>query len=227
MNASYIVYAENILKATREARASLKRIIYIGSTGIYTGLPSRSAEDKRTAEGLIKNSSVPYTILRPTMVYGTAKDRNIFRLISFLYRYPLFPVFGKGNNLVQPVYIDDVVGAVIRAVDTPETAKKSYNIGGPSSLAYNELIDITARKLGKRVARVHIPIGASLCVARAVRTVAGRFPVSDEQILRLSENKDVDITDASRDFGYAPLSFQDGVEREVDLFLRTRANHHK
>lgn len=221
INASYIVYAGNILKAASESGARLKRIIYIGSTGIYTKLPSRSASDKRSAEELIKNSSVPYTVLRPTMVYGTAKDRNIFRLISFLDRYPLFPVFGKGENLTQPVYIDDVVGAAVASLNSPATVKKSYDIGGRCALTYNELIDVTARKLGKKVVKVHLPMGLSVWLARAAR-VAGKFPISEEQILRLNENKDVDISEATKDLGYRPLSFPDGVEREVELFLKMR-----
>ncbi|MBI5467940.1 MAG: NAD(P)H-binding protein [Deltaproteobacteria bacterium] len=222
INASYIVYAGNILKAASDSGARPKRIIYIGSTGIYTRLPSRSASDKRSAEELIRNSSVPYTVLRPTMVYGTAKDRNIFRLISFLHRYPLFPVFGKGENLTQPVYIDDVAGAVIASLNTPTAVNKSYDIGGRCALTHNELIDVTARKLGRKVVKVHLPMSLSVWLARAARSAAGKFPISEEQILRLNENKDVDISAAAKDFGYKPLSFPEGVEREIELFLKTR-----
>lgn len=224
INASYIVFAANILKAASEMGVRVKRIIHIGSSGIYTRLPSRSAADKRSAEETIRNSPVPYTILRPTMVYGTAGDRNIFRLISTLYRYPFFPVFGKGENLMQPVYIDDVVGAVIASLKTPAAVKRSYDIGGRNALTYNELIDITARKLGRRVALVHLPMGLSLWLARTARSAAVKFPVSEEQILRLNENKDVDISAAARDLGYMPVSFHEGVEREIGLFLKMRKN---
>lgn len=221
INTSYIVFARNILRAALESSAGVKRILYIGSTGIYTSLPSRSASNKRSAEEMIRNSSIPYTILRPTMVYGTAGDRNIFRLISFLYRFKFFPVFGNGENLMQPVYINDVIEAIISALNTPGTIRKSYDIGGRDAITYNDLIDTTALKLGKKIKKLHLPMGPSLWLARVAK---GRFPVSEEQILRLNENKDVEISAASCDFGYKPISFNEGVEKEVDLFLEMKKN---
>lgn len=222
INASYIVFAKNILKAVEESKSKIKRIIYIGSTGVYTKLSSKSANDKRVAEDIIKNSSIPYTILRPTMIYGTEKDRNIFRLISFLYRCPVFPFFGKGKNLLQPVYIEDVVQAIIKSLNTQTTLNKSYDIGGKNALSYNELIDITAKEIDKKVIKIYLPVNLSLWIAWMIKLLIGKFPVSEEQILRLNENKDVDISNAVKDFGYHPISFEEGIQKEVELLKKNK-----
>ena len=222
INTSYIVFAKNILKAIEDSKSKIKRVIYIGSTGIYTKLPSKSANDKRTAEEIIKKSSIPYTILRPTMIYGTGKDRNIFRLISFLHRYPVFPIFGNGENLLQPVYIEDVVQSIISSLNTSNALNKIYDIGGKNALTYNQLIDTTARYINKRIIRIHLPVMLSLQIARIIKRIIGKFPISEEQILRLNEDKTVDISDAVKDFGYTPISFEEGIEREVKLFFKRK-----
>ena len=82
------------------------------------------------AELAIETSSLKYTILRPTMIYGSDRDRNMWRLIRFMRYSPIVPIFGDGTSLQQPIYVDDVAQAIVGCLGSDKTIGKSYNIAG-------------------------------------------------------------------------------------------------
>jgi len=214
INTSYISYAPNVLEAVRNHRElhySLERLVFVGSTGVYTQLKSGSAESKRIGERAIAESGLPFTILRSTMIYGHARDGNISRLLKAFQKYPIFPVFGDGLAKVQPAYIGDVVGAVVRVLECTETRDKIYDIGGPIPITYRDLLETVAKILGRRILFVHLPLGVAIALVR-VLSAFKISPVSVEQVLRLTENKNVDIAPAKSDFGFEPTAFEKGLQ---------------
>ena len=99
----------------------VKRAVFLSTTAIFTSLPSTSRAVRLEAEAAVQNSSLDWTLLRPTMIYGTARDRNISRLLRFLRRWPIFPVCG--NALWQPIYVEDLADAVLAALDAPRAIR--------------------------------------------------------------------------------------------------------
>src|SRR3712207_7109590 len=67
-----------------------------------------------------------WTILRPSMIYGSERDRNVHRLLRFLDRSPVFPIFGPGTNLWQPVYHEDCARGVRSEEHTSELQSRQY-----------------------------------------------------------------------------------------------------
>jgi uncharacterized protein YbjT (DUF2867 family) len=217
INTSYISYAPNVLKAVKDNRElchGLERLIFVGSTGVYTRLESESAERKRIGERAILKSGVPFTILRPTMIYGHARDGNISHLFRSFQKYPVFSIFGDGHSKVQPIYIGDVVEAVVVALECAETLNKTYDIAGPIPMTYRDLLEQVARILGRRILFVHLPLGVAVALVR-VLSAFKISPVSVEQVLRLAENKDVDIAPAKNDFNFGPIAFEKGLQWEL------------
>jgi nucleoside-diphosphate-sugar epimerase len=167
-------------------------------------------------------SGLQYTILRPTMIYGSPRDRNMWRLIRFLRYSPVVPVFGDGLSLQQPIYVDDVARAVVSCLPGGKTACKSYNIAGKQPLTYNGVIDTIARQLKKRVWIWHIPADPVIALLSFFEHLRFPTPIKAEQIQRLNENKNFSYADAERDFGFRPLSFEEGVGMEVIAYNRSR-----
>jgi nucleoside-diphosphate-sugar epimerase len=143
------------------------------------------------------------------MIYGTARDRNISRLLRFLTRSPLFPVCG--NALWQPVHVEDVADAVVAALRAPGAIGHAYNLPGAAALPFADLVRTAARAVGRRVLLVPVPLQAAVLGARLTRVV------TEEQIRRLAEDKAFAYDDAARDFGYAPRTFEQGVNQEARL----------
>ena len=206
-------HAESILKSMKEA--GVKRGLFISTTAIFTQLNAGSKSVRLAAEEAIRASGLDYTILRPTMIYGSKRDRNMWRLIRLLRITPIMPIFGDGESLQQPIFVDDVAGAVLLALQTDATIGKSYNIAGKAPLTYNQVIDTVVSTLGKRVWKLHLPYMPIVRMLQFTERMRIRLPIKAEQVLRLNENKAFSYEVAQRDFGFNPRSFEDGIRAEV------------
>jgi uncharacterized protein YbjT (DUF2867 family) len=206
-------HAESILKSMKEA--GVKRGLFISTTAIFTQLNAGSKSVRLAAEEAIQASRLDYTILRPTMIYGSKRDRNMWRLIRLLRITPVMPIFGDGESLQQPIFVDDVAGAVLLALQTDATIGKSYNIAGKAPLTYNQVIDTVASTLGKRVWKLHLPYMPIVRMLQFTERMKLRLPIKAEQVLRLNENKAFSYEEAQRDFGFSPRSFEDRIRAEM------------
>ncbi len=206
-------HAANIINAAQSA--AIQRAIFISTTAIFTSLNSTSKSTRMEAEELIRSSGLNFTILRPTMIYGSQLDRNISRLIRMIRKWPLIPIPGNGTFLQQPVYVDDVAAAVLNVLDYDFTLGKSYNIAGLEPVTYNQMIDIIAGQIEKRVHKIHFPADLTVNLFSFFEKIGLRLPIKGEQVLRLNEHKNFDIQDAQRDFQYQARSFEDGIALEL------------
>ena len=205
-------HAESILRSMKEA--GVKRGLFISTTAIFTQLNAGSKSVRLAAEEAIRASGLDYTILRPTMIYGSKRDRNMWRLIRLLRITPIMPIFGDGESLQQPIFVDDVAGAVLLALQTDATIGKSYNIAGKAPLTYNQVIDTVVSTLGKRVWKLHLPYMPIVRMLQFTERMRIRLPIKAEQVLRLNENKAFSYEEAQRDFGFNPRSFEEGIGLE-------------
>jgi nucleoside-diphosphate-sugar epimerase len=187
--------------------SDVRRAVFVSSTAIFTSLPSISLNVRRAAEDAVTHANLAWTILRPTMIYGTQRDRNISRLLRFLKRWPVFPLCG--NGLWQPIYVEDLADAVVAALDSPKTHRQVYNLPGAEPLRFADLVRTAARAVHRNVALIPTPLQMAVVAAKLTRLV------TPEQIRRLAEDKAFTYADATRDFGFSPRSFDEGVRLEA------------
>lgn len=206
-------HAPTIVQAAREA--GVPRAVFVSTTALLTTIPAQSKAVRAAAEALIVKSGIAATILRPTMIYGSRRDRNISRLIGYVKASPLIPVFGSGSHLQQPVHVDDVAAAIACSALTPLATGRTYTIAGPQALSYNQVIDAVAAAVGRRVLKVHLPASPVVAALSRLESVGLRLPIKSEQVRRLEEDKTFEIADAVRDLGFSPRSFEEGVRLEV------------
>ena len=206
-------HADSIISAAQNA--GIKRAIFISTTAIFTQLNAPSKKVRVAAELAIETSGLKYTILRPTMIYGSNRDRNMWRLIRFMRYSPIIPIFGDGKYLQQPIYVDDVAQAVVSCLDSDKTIGKSSNIAGKHPLTYNQVIDTIAIQMNKRIWKIHVPSKPVVALLGIFERVRIPSPIKAEQVLRLNENKDFSYAEAQKDFGFSPLSSEEGVRLEL------------
>ena len=208
--------APAILEACRSA--AVRRAVFVSTTAIFTQLNAGSKVVRQAAEAAITSSGLNTTILRPTMIYGTPDDRNMIRLVRWLERWPVIPVFGNGRSLQQPVHVSDVAWAVVQALETSATIGRQFNISGAASLTYNDVVRLTAQALGRRVQRFHIPDRPIVTALQVSERLGITLPIKAEQVLRLNEDKAFSHAAAADAFGYSPIAFEQGICQEVALF---------
>ena len=206
-------HADSIIRAAKDA--GIQRAVFISTTAIFTQLNASSKKVRVAAELAVETSGLKYTILRPTMIYGGPRDRNMWKLIKFMRLSPIVPIFGDGKYLQQPIYVDDVAAAVLGCLKADVTIGKSYNIAGKHALTYNEVIDTIAKAMNKRVWKLHIPSKPVVGLLKLFEKIRIPFPIKAEQVFRLNENKDFSYAEAETDFGFNPFSFEEGIKFEL------------
>lgn len=206
-------HAPAIVRAAETA--GVGRAVFVSTTAIFTGLNAPSKKARVEAEDCIRHSKLRWTILRPTMIYGSERDRNICRLIRAVRRWPVLPVVGPGTFLMQPVLVDDLAEAIVRAATSEMAIAREYNVSGRAPLSYNELVQTVAEEAHERIRLFHLPVAPMVRMLRAGETLGLRLPIKAEQVERLNENKAFDWGSAARDFEFAPRDFRSGVRLEI------------
>lgn len=195
--------------------SGVSRAIFTGTTAVFTKLNAPSKVVRLAAEEAIHASSLDYTILRPTMIYGANDDRNMCRLVNFLLKWPIIPVFGSGQFLLQPVFVGDLAEAIVEVAFAKRCIRKEYNISGEKPLSYNEVIDTLNNLLGRTVTKVHISAWLVIAILRITEAIGIRLPLKAEQVQRLNEHKAFCHSEATHDFGYSPMDFKSGMAMEL------------
>jgi nucleoside-diphosphate-sugar epimerase len=193
--------------------AGVRRAYFVTTTGVFSKY-NQFSQIYKDNEKDIKNSGITYTILRPSMIYGSSRDKNMHKLIKFLNRSPAFPLFG-GDSLMQPVHVDDLADGIAASIDNTVTENKEYNLAGLEPIAYRNIVKTVEKNLGKNVMKIEIPSTLAANLTRYLQHIPG-FPVTEEQVLRLQENKVFDISQAVAELGYTPRNFEKGIKLEME-----------
>ena len=207
-----IEYAQPVVEAAR--RAGVGRVVVVGSTSVHSSYEFR-AGPKLRMERVVRRSGLDWTIVRPSMIYGSERDKNVQRLLRFLGRSPVFLMFGPGTNLWQPVYHEDCARGVYEALVRLSAVGRSYDLPGGESLTYLDLVKTAAGALGKKPRIVRVPLEPVRLLLGAAEKLRLPLPVGSEQVLRLREDKVYPYEEARRELGYAPRPFREGVALEV------------
>ena len=199
-----IYLTPSLMRAAEDA----SHLVLVHTTGRFSRLKSAAEGYVRIEEPVLAAPRV--TVLRPTMIYGGSEDRMMSRLVRFMARSPAVPVFGRGANLMQPVHAGDLADAYLAALGKGPGG--AYDLPGPEPIPFRAMLRDISAALGRRHLQVPVPIPAARA---AVRALGPRSPLNDEQILRMTEDKDFDWTAAARDLGYAPRPFAEGIAQQV------------
>jgi len=217
-----IIFSNNLINAA--IKNSVEWAILVHTTGRYSKYKSASKEYMQIEDGILnKRNKIGITVLRPTMIYGSSKDRNMHKLINYLYSHKFFPLFGKGSNLMQPVHARDLGNAYYDVLMNKYiTFNKEYNLSGRDPIKYIDLIKTVSGNIGRKNIIVKVPLRISITAVKIYNSLTKKALVSVEQIYRMQEDKDFKHDDAEQDFGYSPITFKEGIKEEIKEYLNGR-----
>jgi len=153
--------------------------------------------------------------LRPTMIFGDEQDGNLTRLMRAIQRWPVLPLPGGGRNLVQPVFVTDVAGAVHAALTRDGALGHTYDLGGPQPMTYREMLMSMAAAMGRTIRIVPVPIEPLLPLVWLFQKIAAHPTLTTAQLRRMKEDRTVDITAARSDLDFDPMPFAAAFERKL------------
>ena len=207
LHLAHIRYAKTIVECIDD---TVEHLVMVSSLRRFSAVPSPSVEETINGEAHAASARIPCTLLRPAMIYGPG-DRNISRIAAYLRRRAWIPVFGNGEYLQQPVYVEDVVNVLLAVLERPWAGGRSYAIAGAEALTYNCLIDRVGEAVGVRPRKMRIPLKTALAGLWLAKRIGVSPSIDAEQIRRLSEHKVYSIAAAQADLDYTPLTFASGL----------------
>jgi uncharacterized protein YbjT (DUF2867 family) len=202
----------NLLQAAK--KAGVRHFLYQSALGTRPGAKSEYHRTKWQAEELVRERGIPYTIIRPSLIYG-AGDQFTLRLAEIIRNAPVLPVIGSGKSKVQPIYIDDVTDCLVKAVTSDAFLNEIYEIGGPEQLTYEEVMRAIAEAMGVKRPVVHMPMLLMRSVARALETVLSSPPITSGQLIMLQEDNVCSLRDVCDACGAPPISFREGLKKFI------------
>ncbi len=205
----HVTGTENILKAAK--KAGVRRFIHMSALGARDGATSAYHQTKHDAEQLVMQSKIPYTIFRPSVIFGPGDE--FVNMLADIVRLPITPVIGDGSYLLQPVSRRTVADIFSRALTLEAATNQVFEVGGPQPLTYAEILDAIGRAIGKkRVNKVYIPLPLMKPVINLMEGFSF-FPITNTQLTMLLEgNACQDSERLYQVFGTEKIPFQQGIE---------------
>lgn len=196
--------------------ASCCRVVLTGSLRKFTRLPDPAADAVREAEALFLASGRAGVMLHPSMIYGAPEERNVNRILAFLLRFPSWlpvpvPLPGGGRHTVQPVFVDDMVAAMVAAIERTGADGPPIAVAGPRPITYRHMVEACAAALGRTVVVVPVPLGLLAAALSIPRGIGLKTPFSAEELIRATENKSFEIKEMVERLGVRPRAFEDGL----------------
>jgi len=194
------------------------RLVLMGSVRRYLPIPDRDGAEIAAGERAFDASGRPGVMLHASMIFGTADDGNVSRVLRLLSRWPaampiVLPLPAGGRRLVQPIFIDDVAAAVVAAVERPASDGPPLVLAGPTPIAYRQMIEQCAAALGRRARIVAVPIGALVALAAAAARCGIKLPLDAAELRRAGQDKAFDIAPMIARLGVHPVDFATGLAR--------------
>jgi uncharacterized protein YbjT (DUF2867 family) len=196
-------------------KAGVRGFFFQSALGTRSGAKSEYHRTKWEAEELVRASGLAYTILRPSLMYGPG-DQFTIRLSDMIRLSPVLPIIGSGKSKVQPLFIDDAVACMIKALTSDCCTNRTLEIGGPGQLTYEEVTRAIADAMSIKRPVVHMPLFFMKAAARMFETVLPKPPVTTDQLIMLQEDNVCSMTDIREALGVEPVEFRAGL----NTFLR-------
>ena len=206
------------------SKHKVKWFILVHSTMIFSKNKSKFILNRINIEKDLLKKNKNLTILRPTMIYGNKRDINISRLIKYLDKFKIFPIFGNGKNLLQPVYVNDLSKSYFNVIKNKNvTFNKSYNLAGKNSIEYLKILKIIESALKKKIIFIRLPINISVILVKILNILFfGKFPINSSQVRRQSEDKIFSFNEATIDFNFNPIKIEEGLKLQIKDYLNTK-----
>ncbi|WP_210234869.1 NAD(P)-dependent oxidoreductase [Methylocystis sp. B8] len=196
----------------------VRRIVALSSTSRFTKIGSSDSNERILAKRLAAaeetvsdwavRRNVACTILRPTLIYGSGRDRNIAEMAAFIRRFGFFPVLGSACGLRQPVHVEDVAAACVAALAAPAAVVRAYNISGGEVLSYRDMASRVFKALDRTERLVSVPLTA-VRAGVALAQLLPRFRHwSPSMAERMNQDMVFDHSDAERDLYFRPRPFR-------------------
>ena len=205
--------------ARAAAAAGLRHLVHVSAIGADPDSPARYARSKAAGEAAVRGAFPAATILRPSVVFGP-EDDFLNRFAALARISPALPLIGGGSMRFQPVYVGDVAGAVLAALDRSDAAGRIYELGGPKTYSFRELLEFVLLAIGRRRPLVPLPFWLATIDAAFLELLPAPLLTRDQVRLLRQDNVVSPGAPGLADLGIEPTALEAVAQTYLARFRR-------
>ena len=209
--------AENVVAAARSV-GSVQQFVHISAVGAVNNPEFPYLQSKWQGEQAVINSGLPYTIIRPSVVFGRG-DEFLNSLAALVRLFPMVPVISSGRNRLQPIWVDDLAQCIALSLSRHDLQGHTLELGGPEQLSYNQIVDSVARAMGKRRLRLHVPMWMMRIGVVLMQALMARPPINSEMLNMMRVRNVAELGMVEQTFGFTPAPLESNLDFVNDITL--------
>jgi uncharacterized protein YbjT (DUF2867 family) len=206
-----------IARAIQNTAAQGARFIHLSAIGADANSASKYARSKAAGEGVVRAILPQATILRPSIIFGP-EDNFFNRFAKMALLSPVLPLIGGGATQFQPVYVGDVAAAVLAVLENPATEGLTYEIGGPATYSFADLMQLVLKESGRQRRLVNLPWGLARLQAAIFEKLPGKLLTRDQVTLLQHDNIVGGQAPVLAQLGIAPTAVEAILPTYLDRF---------
>lgn len=211
----HVETAARIAEAAKAAGAA--RLLHVSAMGADAESDSAYAASKARGEAAVLAAFPDATVIRPSVVFGPG-DGLFTRFAGLARNLPVLPLFGGGATRMQPVYIGDVITAMMAMLATDSAKGRIYELAGPRAVTLRELFEITLAQTGHARPLVPVPF-AFASIQAAVLGLLPKPPLTLDQVRLLKvDNVPGGVLPGLADLGIEPTPMEAVLPQYLDRF---------
>lgn len=196
---------EAIARACQVKRVD--RFVHISAIGANPESDSDYLCTKGLGEERVQQLFPSVTIVRPSIIFGP-NDRFFNQMARVLVLNPLFPIFGRDNTKLQPVYVGDASSAILALLEAPDTRAQIYELGGPKVYTFKALIELTLKLIKRKRKVITLPYWIGQIIGTLLQ-IFPNPPLTSEQVKLLQKDNVVDPQAKSfKDLSIVPIALE-------------------
>ena len=196
------------------ASKGVKTVVHVSAIGADSESASEYAITKAEGETRLREAFPAATILRPSIVFGP--EDGFFNRFAEMARFlPALPLIGGGKTRFQPVFVGDVAGAIVKALDSETARGRTYELGGPTVYSFRQLMQVILDETGRKRLLLPLPFGIAAFKAFFLQFLPNPLLTPDQVKLLRHDNVAAPGALGLADLGIVPTT----VEAEVPAYL--------
>lgn len=189
------------------ARTGVERLVHVSGIGADIGSASSYVRARGEGERAVQEAFAAASVIRPSVLFGP-EDHFLATIDAIGRVSPVFPLFGRGDTRMQPVFVDDVGEAVARIASDPVVRPGVWELGGPRVLTYRRIIQAVLRYRGRRRMLLPVPFAVWMLQARLFSLLPSPPLTADQVILMGDDNVVGEDVMTFADLGIAPRDLE-------------------
>lgn len=204
-----LVGTRNLVTAARSARVG--RIIALSQLGASPSSAFNLLRTKGEQEVILRDSGLAYTIIRSGLVFGPG-DAFVNHVAMMLAASPgLFLMPGQGEVILHPIYIDDVIEAMVRSLELINVVDETVEIGGPEYITFAELVTTVMRLTRAYRFVFNVPPYAMRWFNNLLGVFLRRTLMTSQWLDVLAASRTARLGNTYNVFGLHPRRFEDAL----------------